>query len=90
MPFSESNNSTGNYMIVKCNNGLSAQYFHLQHNSQPYILRVGSLVRKGDLLGRTSTTGQSTGPHLHLGLKADDDTLLDIMAYIDFTKYEED
>lgn len=90
LPFSESNNSTGNYMIVKCNNGLSAQYFHLQHNSQPYILRVGSLVRKGDLLGRTSTTGQSTGPHLHLGLKADDDTLLDIMAYIDFTKYEED
>lgn len=88
LPFKESNNSTGNYMIVKCMNGLSALYWHLQYQSQPYGLRVGSLVKKGDLLGRTSTTGQSTGPHLHLGLRTDDNTLLDIMAYIDFTKYE--
>lgn len=88
LPFNQSNNSTGNYMIVKCTNGLSALYWHLQYQSQPYGLRVGSLVKKGDLLGRTSTTGQSTGPHLHLGLRTDDNTLLDIMAYIDFTKYE--
>lgn len=90
LPYNQSNNSTGNYMIVKCNNGLSALYFHTQFNSQPYFLKVGSLVRRGDLLGRTSTTGLSTGPHLHLGLRTDDNTLLDIMPYIDFTKYEGD
>lgn len=84
-----SNNSIGNYMIVKCTNGLSAQYWHIQYHSQPGNLNVGSVVQKGDLLGRTSTTGQSTGPHLHLGLRDENSTLLDIMAYMDFTDYEE-
>ena len=88
LPYNQSNNSTGNYMIVKCSNGLSALYWHLQYRSQPFGLKVGSIVRKNDLLGRTSTTGQSTGPHLHLGLRAEDNTLLDAVAYINFTEYE--
>lgn len=89
LPFNQSNNSTGNYMIVKCTNGLSALYWHIQYHSQPYNLMVGSTVKKGDLLGRTSTTGQSTGPHLHLGLRTEDNILLDIMAYINFLEHEE-
>lgn len=88
LPFKESGNSTGNYMMVTCNNGFTAMYWHLQYNSQPFGIRKGSLVRKGDLLGRTSTTGTSTGPHLHLGLKDKDGNLLDAIAYIDFTGYE--
>lgn len=88
LPYNQSNNSTGNYMIVKCSNGLSALYWHLQYRSQPFGLKVGSIVRKNDLLGRTSTTGQSTGPHLHLGLRAEDNTLLDAVAYINFSEYE--
>lgn len=88
LPFNQSNNSTGNYMIVKCTNGLSALYWHLQYRSQPFGLKVGSVVRKNDLLGRTSTTGQSTGPHLHLGLRTEDNTLLDAVAYINFSEYE--
>lgn len=88
LPFNQSNNSTGNYMIVKCTNGLSALYWHLQYRSQPFGLKVGSIVRKNDLLGRTSTTGQSTGPHLHLGLRTEDNTLLDAVAYINFSEYE--
>ena len=75
-------------MMVTGNNGFTAMYWHLQFKSQPFSLRKGSLVRKGDLLGRTSTTGQSTGPHLHLGLKDKDGNLLDAIAYIDFTGYE--
>lgn len=88
LPFKQSGNSTGNYMMVTCSNGFTAMYWHLQYNSQPFQLRKGSLVRKGDLLGRTSTTGTSTGPHLHLGLKDPDGKLLDAISYIDFTNYE--
>lgn len=88
LPFKQSGNSTGNYMMVTCSNGFTAMYWHLQYNSQPFQLRKGSLVRKGNLLGRTSTTGTSTGPHLHLGLKDPDGKLLDAISYIDFTNYE--
>lgn len=88
LPFKQSGNSTGNYMMVTCSNGFTAMYWHLQYNSQPFQLRKGSLVRKRDLLGRTSTTGTSTGPHLHLGLKDPDGKLLDAISYIDFTNYE--
>ena len=88
LPFKQSGNSTGNYMMVTCSNGFTAMYWHLQYNSQPFQLRKGSLVRKGDLLRRTSTTGTSTGPHLHLGLKDPDGKLLDAISYIDFTNYE--
>ncbi len=88
LPIKESGNSTGNYMMVTCSNGFTAMYWHIQYRSQPYGMKVGSLVKKGDLLGRTSTTGTSTGPHLHLGLKDPDGNLLDAMSYIDFTKYE--
>lgn len=88
LPFKESGNSTGNYMMVTCSNGFTAMYWHIQYQSQPYQVKVGTNVRKGELLGRTSTTGTSTGPHLHLGLKDKEGKLLDAMAYIDFTEYE--
>lgn len=88
LPFKQSGNSTGNYMIVKCTNNLSALYWHIQYKSQPSTIKVGSIVHKNDLLGRTSTTGTSTGPHLHLGLRTEDNELLDAMAYINFAEYK--
>ncbi len=87
LPYGKSGNKTGNYMNVKCNNGFIAIYHHLQYHSQPLNIRVGSIVRVGDLLGRTSTTGKSTGPHLHLGLKDEKGTLLDAMLYVDLKSY---
>ena len=88
LPFKQSGNSTGNYMMVTCSNGFTAMYWHIQYNSQPFGIRKGTLVKKGELLGRTSTTGTSTGPHLHMGLKDPEGNLLDVMSYIDFTEYE--
>ena len=88
IPFSQSGNSTGNYINVICNNGFTAMYYHIKYQSTPYGIRKGSIIKKGDLLGKTSTTGQSTGAHLHLGLKDETGTLLDALAYIDFSEYE--
>lgn len=88
LSFKQSGNSTGNYMMVTCNNGFTAMYWHIKYNSQPFGIKKGSIVRKGELLGKTSTTGTSTGPHLHLGLKDPEGNLLDAMSYIDFSEYE--
>lgn len=88
LPYNSSGNSTGNYIEVTCNNGFVAQYYHIKYMSTPFGLRQGSSVKKGDLLGKTSTTGLSTGGHLHLGLKDPDGNLLDAMAYIDLNNYD--
>lgn len=84
LPFKQSGNATGNFVFVKCSNGLSAQYHHLKYMSMPSSVYVGAKVNKGDYLGKTSTTGQSTGPHLHVGLKKEDGTVLDAMQYTNF------
>lgn len=90
VPFKQSNNQVGNYMTVKCTNGLKVSYNHLQYKSQPFNIKEGILVKSGDLLGRTSTTGRSTGGHLHLGLSDNSGKLLDALVYIDLKKYKED
>jgi murein DD-endopeptidase MepM/ murein hydrolase activator NlpD len=40
-------------------------YAHLEEQ----WLKVGDMVRQGDLIGRTGNTGNSSGPHLHFGLR---------------------
>ena len=57
---------------------------HLKYKSQPNNIFVGATVKQGDLLGQTSTTGRSTGPHLHIGLKDSTGKILDVLSYIDF------
>lgn len=40
-------------------------YFHLAD----FTAGMGSMVRKGDLIGRAGMTGRVTGPHLHWGAR---------------------
>ena len=46
-------------------------YAHLQTNSIPSEVGVGSIVKKGDLLGLVGNTGTSTGDHLHFEIQVD-------------------
>ncbi len=85
----ESYNKVGNYIIVACDNGLSANYFHLKYKSTPDTIKVGTHIKKGEKIAKTSTTGTSTGPHLHLGLKDANSTNLDALAYINLFNWEE-
>lgn len=85
IPSLKSPNDVGNHIIVKCNNSMTAFYYHLKYNTIKY--KVGEKVKSGDVLGKTSTTGYSTGPHLHLGLKDSSGQVVDPMNYIDIKTF---
>lgn len=55
----------GHSVYVDHGNGLISMYFHL--NS--FSVEEGQEVARGDEVGKIGSTGRSTGPHLHLGLR---------------------
>lgn len=57
----------GNLVIVRHNNGYQSYYAHLSRFAGG--LKAGKRVKQHDVLGYVGSTGRSTGPHLHFGLK---------------------
>lgn len=43
----------------------STMYFHLSELK----VRTGQAVKKGELIGVSGSTGRTTGPHVHFGLR---------------------
>ncbi len=89
LPYQDSHNATGNYIEVRCLDKNHVSYLHIQAGSVPYLYKPGTKIEKGAYLGKTSTTGLSNGPHLHLGLTNENGVRMDIMKYINF-KGEDD
>lgn len=54
----------GKYVLIAHDNNFTTLYAHLSRQS----VRVGDVVKLGDLIGYSGSTGYSTGPHLHFGL----------------------
>lgn len=54
----------GNCVRIKHPSGMITQYAHLASLG----VRSGQTVRKGQIIGKVGSTGQSTGAHLHFGL----------------------
>lgn len=52
---------------VKHRGGFESEYFHLSRIASG--TRVGSRVEQGQVVGFVGSTGLSTGPHLHFGIK---------------------
>lgn len=57
----------GNLVIIRHTGGFETAYAHL-HRIKSGI-RPGKYVKQRELIGWVGSTGRSTGPHLHFGLK---------------------
>jgi murein DD-endopeptidase MepM/ murein hydrolase activator NlpD len=55
----------GYLIIVDHANGYSSYYAHL---SQMYVM-LGQQLERGQVIGAVGSTGNSTGPHLHLEIR---------------------
>lgn len=58
---------SGNYVTIEHEDGSVALYAH----QQEYCVNVGQKVEQGEIIGYVGSTGNSTGPHLHLELALD-------------------
>ena len=76
------NGGYGHCVIIYHGQGNSTLYGHL--NS--YSCKVGDTVSQGDLIAYSGTSGNSTGPHLHFGIK-ENDTWVDPLNYLTGWQY---
>ncbi len=52
---------------LDCGGGVVLEYMH----QSGFLVKVGDPVKAGQVIGRTGTTGHSTGPHLHFQVDID-------------------
>ncbi len=57
--------SAGNYIMISHGGGVYTVYMHLSSMS----VSKGSTVSRGTKIGAVGSTGYSTGPHLHFGIR---------------------
>ena len=61
----------GRMVEIDHGNGLSTRYGHLSEIS----VKVGDLIKIGQVIGAVGSTGRSTGPHLHYETRIDGDAV---------------
>ena len=59
------NGGYGNYIVIKHNNGTQTLYAHLNSIG----VNQGETVDRGETIGKSGNSGQSTGPHLHFEVR---------------------
>ncbi|MCQ2401188.1 MAG: peptidoglycan DD-metalloendopeptidase family protein [Lachnospiraceae bacterium] len=59
--------SAGNYIMISHGGGVYTVYMHMKSMA----VSEGDEVSKGQVIGYVGSTGYSTGPHLHFGIRVD-------------------
>lgn len=70
----------GNYVKIKHNNGDLTIYAHMYLDS--IKVNIGDYVKKGQVLGKMGSSGNSTGTHLHFEIRANGTSAVDPANYI--------
>jgi murein DD-endopeptidase MepM/ murein hydrolase activator NlpD len=76
--FAARKGANGNLVIIRHSGGLESIYAHLQKFARG--IKRGLEVSQGDVIGNVGSTGRSTGPHLHFGLRKNG-TFIDPVTY---------
>lgn len=66
---SEYHYSWGNHIVIQHNDGKVSLYAH----QSVLIAKAGQKVKQGEVIGKIGSTGDSTGPHLHLEIAKSND-----------------
>jgi len=56
---------SGNSLVLDHGQGVYTMFFHLSK----ILVKPGQEVKKGDIIAHVGSTGRSTGPHLHWGVR---------------------
>lgn len=60
---------TGLTVVIDHGGGIQSMYFHLDK----ILVNKGDMVDKGQVIGQVGSTGRSSGPHLHWGIRLNGD-----------------
>lgn len=74
------NSSMGYYCEIIHNNEYISRYLHMKQGS--INVKKNDNVKKGDILGYMGSTGDSTGAHLHFGVKNEKGVFIDPLPYL--------
>ena len=78
------NDSAGNYVTIDHADGFRSIYMHMA----AYIVSAGQEVAAGQVIGYVGSTGESTGPHLHIGISYNG-VYLDPQGYLTYQDPQE-
>lgn len=81
--FAGSASGFGHWVVIQHSNGLMSVYGHMY--SSGLLVSVGQEVKRGQIIARVGSDGESTGPHLHFSVAKGIDGSR--MIYIDPSPY---
>ena len=73
------NSTMGNYVMMNHGNGFYTIYMH----ASKLCVSPGDIIIEGEKIAEVGSTGRSTGPHLHFGVRKNGE-YVDPMAYLDY------